>query len=411
MLPPDFILPNYGAGQPFGTTIANVPATIARLFGVPFAGGLPPLPESHWRPLGNPQRVVLLILDALGRNLLEAHPEHWAAVRQQTAVDHTITSVFPSTTVTCLSSLWTGHAPSQHALVSLFMFFPEYATVGQMLGLSPRFKDVPDALVEAGLKPETFLPVPSLPQQLASHDIPTHSFKPKSIVKSALSKMHDRGVKKQHGAISFADLLGQMTAVLEEEPSAPLFLSGYWPTIDSLSHIYTPHHPTVEAEMQTLFYQIEQFLLRPLSPTARRNTVLLIVADHGQIPFTTPHVAVPTDTALQDLLLFRGAGEARAPYLYARQGQAEALLNYLRQRYAKELVAFPSAEILEMGLFGPPPYPPELGRRLGDVIAILRDGRLFLNDAQDDYLITKMRAMHGGLSADEMFVPWLGVPF
>ena len=409
MLPPEFIIPDYGAGRPMGTTIANVPATIARLFDVPF-NGLPPLPESHWRPLGNPKRVVLLILDALGRNLLEEHPHHWAAVRGRAAVDKIITSVFPSTTVTCLSSLWTGHAPSQHALVSLFMLFPEYATVGQMLGLSPRFGDYPDALVEAGLKPEEFLPVPSLPQQLAQHDIPTHSFKPKSIIQSALSKMHDRGVKKQHGSVSFADLLGQITAVLEEEPSAPLFLSGYWPTIDTLSHAYTPHHPIVEAELQTLFYQIEQFLLRPLSPSARQDTVLLIVADHGQIPYTTPHVAVPTDPALQDLLLFRGAGEARAPYLYARQGQQEALLAYLRQRYEKELFAFPSAELLEMGLFGPPPYPPELSRRLGDVIALMRDGRLWLNDAKDDYLTTKFRAMHGGLTAAEMFVPWLGVP-
>ncbi len=56
-------------------------------------------------------------------------------------------------------------------------------------------------------------------------------------------------------------------------------------------------------------------------------------------------------------------------------------------------------------------YPPELSRRLGDVIALMRDGRLWLNDAKDDYLTnTKFRATHGGLTAAEMFVPWPGVP-
>ncbi len=207
-----------------GTTIANVPATIARLFDVPF-NGLPPLPESHWRPLGNPKRVVLLILDALGRNLLEEHPHHWAVLRRKRpSCTKSSPPSSPPPPSLCLSSLWTGHAPSQHALVSLFMLFPEYATAGQMLGLSPRFGDYPDSSGRSRAKNwKSSRPFPVCPSNWPPNTPPTAS-KPKSIIQSALSKnARPRGVKKQHGSVSFADLLGQMTAVLEEEPSAPSF--------------------------------------------------------------------------------------------------------------------------------------------------------------------------------------------
>ncbi len=307
MLPDEFVLPDYTTG----TTIANVPATVAALLGASF-DGLPTLPTAVWRPLGHPHRVVLLILDALGRNLLDTHPETWSAVGQQALVNETITSVFPSTTVTCLSCLWTGRAPSQHGLISLYMYLPEFAAVGQLLQLTPRLGKYPNALVDAGLDTETFLPVPSVAQQLAAQGIPTHSFKGQEIIDSALSKMHDRGVAHQHGAVSFADMMCQMAAVLEEKPAAPLYLCGFWPTLDTLCHIYTPQHPIVAAELQTLFYQIEQFFLRPLSPAARQDTVFLIVADHGQIPFCPhPRFVEPRPRHATTAPRLQGSGEPR----------------------------------------------------------------------------------------------------
>ena len=120
-----FLLPQYTTAvptePPTGTTIANIPATIARWFGLAY-DGLPPLPNTHSPTAVDkkpPQRIVLLILDALGRNLVDRHPQSFAPLLDTAVVDQTITSVFPSTTVNALSCLWTGAAPATHGLVQM----------------------------------------------------------------------------------------------------------------------------------------------------------------------------------------------------------------------------------------------------------------------------------------------------
>jgi len=63
--PEEYLLPDYDGGS-----IANVPATVAALLGVPFEG-LPPLRPQLWQPMAHGvKRVVLLIFDAWGWNLL-----------------------------------------------------------------------------------------------------------------------------------------------------------------------------------------------------------------------------------------------------------------------------------------------------------------------------------------------------
>ena len=86
----EFVWPNYVDGS-----IANVPATVAALLGVPFEG-LPPLRDECWRPLGNDvKRVVVLIVDAMGWNLLQSEKESLERVLGRTAVTSKLTSIFP----------------------------------------------------------------------------------------------------------------------------------------------------------------------------------------------------------------------------------------------------------------------------------------------------------------------------
>ncbi|HFC12117.1 MAG TPA: hypothetical protein ENJ56_04675, partial [Anaerolineae bacterium] len=65
-LPTEFILPDYNQ-----STIANLAPTLACWFDVPFAG-LPPLKDALWQPVtGDVQKVVVILIDALGWNLIQ----------------------------------------------------------------------------------------------------------------------------------------------------------------------------------------------------------------------------------------------------------------------------------------------------------------------------------------------------
>lgn len=401
-LPDDFLWPDYE-----GRSIGNIPATVAAMLRVPFTG-LPPLRPALWQPLGEVRRVVLLLVDSLGWNLFEQARPYLDSVLREAAVVGQLTSIFPSTTVAALSTLWTGLAPAQHGLVGLRLFFPEYAVAAQMLRFSPVFRSYPDALIEAGLKPESFLHGPGFAQQLAAGGVPTHAFKGYEIIDSALSKMHNRGVAGDHGIATVADLFVQMRLLLEKTAGEPLYLSAYWPTIDGLSHLYGWGHASVMAELRAIFAQLDVEFLQPLSAAARRDTALFIAADHGQVVSPPEqHVQLEDHPELRQMLLMRPTGEPRVAYLYARQGRQRDVVDYINERLGQAMVAISAEEALDAGLFGPSPHAPATRERLGDVVVIMRQGYILLTAAEKEKA-EKMIGRHGGMAAAEMQVPWLG---
>lgn len=402
-LPEEFVLPAYDGGS-----IANIPATAAALLGLPF-DGLPPLREAAWRPVsGDVKRVVVLLVDAFGWNLLQRVQDDLAWLLDRAAVRQKLTSVFPSTTVAALSSLWTGAAPAQHGFVGFRLFLPEQAVLSQMLHFTPVFARFPDALVEAGLEPEAFLQAPGVAEQLAAARVPTYSFKSYTFANSTLSQMHGRGVRKTFGIVTAADMFAQLRRLLEETAGQPLYAVAYWDAVDTLSHRYSFDHPSVAAELRSALTLLREELWRPLSATARAGTALFVTGDHGQVPTPSSQALYLADyPELEKMLLMRPAGEPRTLYLYARQGRQEDVIYYLREHLNQSAVALSATAVLDAGLFGPPPHAPETARRVGDVVALMRGGHVLLDPAEADS-VRRMRGRHGGLTAGEMEVPWLG---
>ena len=393
--PEDIRLPAYDGGS-----IANILPTVAKLFDVPFEG-LPPLRKPLWQSLsGDVRRVVVLLLDAFGHNLVRRQADRLAPLLARAQVNEQLTSVFPSTTVNALSALWTGRSPAQHGLVGLRLFFPELATMGQMIALTPTFSRLPDALVSAGLEPKTFLRAPGGAQQLARSGITTYSLKYYGFVKSALSLMQSNGVGESVGVVNMADMAVHLRDLLENA-------MGYWHSLDTLSHQYGPFHEAVALDLEATVYQLEQALLSQLSPEARRGTVFIITGDHGQI--VTPRkesIRLKHHDALNEQLLMRPAGEPRVPYFYARQGRVDLVRAYLEENFPDEMLVLSAREALEHGLLGPPPHDPVAIQRLGDVIAVMRHGYSFL--CPDDEPIPFI-GRHGSLHPDEMEVAWIGM--
>ena len=401
-LPEEFLVPDYSGG-----TIGNVPATIAALLGVPFKG-LRPLASPLWEPLGQAKRVVLLIIDAFGWNLFQKEQENLPDFTREAHVAGRITSIFPSTTVAALSSLWTGLAPAQHGMVGLNLFMPHYAVTMQTLAFTPSFEKHPNALIQAGLEPEKFLEGPGFAEQLISGGVPTYAFKGREIVDSALSKMHGRGVAGDTGIVTVADMFVQMKMLLESKAGESMFVSAYWPTIDTLSHVYGWDHAVVAAELWAILAQFQREFLGGLSPAARRETIFLLVADHGQIHTpVTQQIYLEDHPALQQMLFMAPAGEPRTPYLYVKNGRQTNVIQYIQDNLSEAMVAVPSQTALAAGLLGPSPHASVTEERVGDVLVTMRSGYVLLTERQRESA-KKMVGRHGGMTAAEMQVPWLG---
>jgi hypothetical protein len=149
------------------------------------ACGAAPLPYAPLRDLdvaalGAARTLVLLVIDGLGYNHLV---RHGAGGMLRHHLVGRLTSVFPSTTASAITTFLTGLVPQQHALTGWHLYFREVDRIVAPLPLQPRAPgDAPAALP---------------PHRLFAHgnlfdriDRPSWTISPASIVRSPFNVFH-----------------------------------------------------------------------------------------------------------------------------------------------------------------------------------------------------------------------------
>ena len=404
-LPPDFVVPNYG-----GRSIVNVPASIADILGGQL-GAAPLDPEILDGLGGGVRRIVLVILDALGyertQEILSESPDNGLhALFKRGARMAPLTSVFPSSTTAALTALWSGYTPAEHGFMGFQLFLREFGARAQMITFNPVGTDLlgHEQLLAAGLDPDKFLPVPSLPQTLAAAGVPVYNLIEQPFLKSALSRVQIRGARESFGFITSSDMWPALRGRLERHSGEHALFVAYWSKVDTLSHKYGPASDMIRAELDNFAWSFEREFLRRLTPAAREGTLFLLTADHGQVDISPSETVYLRDhPALRERLLMDSTGDPRAAYLYVRSGELEAARQYITEHLGEQFVVLDSQAALRAGLFGGGVQAPEARHRIGDLIVLAR-GPQTLWDRKDP---PKTRGMHGALLAREMLVPLL----
>jgi hypothetical protein len=401
-----FVLPDYG-----GRSLASVPATIAQLLGTPLQGIAPPLDGIYWRDLSSGiERVVLVLLDALGylpftRWVAEQPASVWGRLIQR-GILMPMTSVFPSTTANALATLATGMEPIAHGLLGYELFLREYGILTEMLSLRPVYSSGKETLLDWGLDPESFLPVPGIGTLLTAQGIQTTAYVPAAFVKGGLTRMCYRGFGQILGFADVEALFSMAQEALRHEQARPAFHYLYWGGIDKAIHTTGNQNGQWQAALANATRALEERFLARLTPRERDGTLLIMIADHGFVdaPLDLAH-DTERDPLLQRELLAPFSGEARAAYLHTLAGNGRATLQAVRAALGPNYYVHQSSALVDAGLFGAQPAAPEALARLGHLIAIPRG----LHYLDRKGLSQKLRGRHGGLSAEEMLVPWLAV--
>jgi predicted AlkP superfamily pyrophosphatase or phosphodiesterase len=317
-----------------------------------------------------------------------------------------ITSVFPSTTVAALTTLWTGCTPGEHGFLGSRLFLPEYGVLANMLRLAPAANPIFGTLLKWGFNPEGFLPVPSLAQRLdgAGVQTVTHLYGPH--IGDGLARIFLRGVTRARGHIGYSDMWINARETLLQRPQGPLLVNVYWTGMDDVGHTYGPDGERFASALRHLGRSLQEDLLDHLPLSTREGTLLVITADHGQI--TTPPsraVRLSDHPALQQMLWLPPAGETRASYLYVRPGEFESLDAYVEEYLSDRFVLLSTEEAVSVRLFGGSGVSPLSRSRLGDAILLARgDSQLISLGEEPSHL-----GHHGSLTQEEMLVPLLMV--
>jgi hypothetical protein len=409
-LPDRAIHPDYA-----GSSILNLPASICRWLGAGDFGGRP-LAERYVNLLAQAgiqpgfRSVVLILMDALSlqrlqRWMADGTAPIWGQLADR-GVLAPLTSLVPSTTSAALTSLWTGRSPAEHGIVGYELWLKEYGIVTNTIRHSPMsYTNDAGSLSKAGLTPEKFLPFRTLGSHLAACGVQSYAFQHVSILNSSLSRMLLNDVKTQAFNTS-SDLWVNLRLHLESQSGARLYNWVYWSEVDTFSHYYGPDDERTVAEFAGFSQSFERLFLNRLSPAARRDTLLVLIADHGQIPTPIdPQYDLRNHPALtRDLHIFP-TGEHRLAYFFVRPGRSQAVGEYLERTWPGKFRLVDPAQAVEKGLFGPGRPHLRLPDRLGDFIVLAEDSAYLWWGDKDN----KMHGRHGGLSADEMIVPFLAV--
>ncbi len=372
--------PDYGGGS-----LVNLVASIAEA-----RGGVarhPPLKTLSAAELAHARHVVLVLIDGLGDNYLARKGAGGELARRR---KRALTSVFPSTTASAITSSDTGCTPLEHGLTGWFPYFGEAGCVAAPLPFRTRGEDL--SLRSKGLTPERAFPAEPLFASLAVRSIVVTSSR---IVDSDYNLRHCVGAERR----AYASLEGFVLEVEAAVKSGPerKFVYAYWPEYDAISHRYGSQ----SAEALAQFEKIDEAFAQLRSRLSGTDTLILATADHGFID-VPPEDALELPAALAAQLRFPLCGERRVVYCHVHDadGFSRKAQDWLGERAEVK----PSRALMDEGWFGPGAAHPRFAERIGDVALVMRG-----SCTVKDWIPGEPRHLHignhGGTSEDEMNIP------
>jgi hypothetical protein len=268
------------------------------------------------------------------------------------------------------------------------------------------FRNDTGSLSRAGFQPERFLNLPLFGTHLKAYGVQPYAFQHASIIRSGLSQMLMGQDVEARGFNTATDLWINLRELILGRPGERQYIWVYWSEVDHYSHQYGPNDERPAAEFSLFSQAFERLLLNQLGTQRSGETLVILTADHGQITTRkTPHYDLRNHPNLARRLHLLPTGENRLMYLYIRPGQSEAVREYYDRSWPRQFASLDPAFAVQSGLFGPGKPHPMLLDRLGDLIVYGRGDAYLWWANKDNPLIGR----HGGLSPEEMLVPFLAV--
>lgn len=377
-------MPDYGTGGLYGLVHS------IRRFLDGEAWNLPGEQSSGQRD-GDKPVLVFLLIDGLGDAFLQRFGPGSTLLAHRA---RRITSVFPSTTASAVTTVLTGLAPATHGLTGWFIRDRRFLASVAPLPMRKRNSGAvvaPDA-------PARLFPYCGLFRDRYRESV---YINPKSIAYSAYSTRHGRGARivPYRG---LDDLIGAIeTAVAALKQSSGGYIHAYYPILDLLSHL----HGCAASRTVSEFARIDAAFASLLRRLSGSGTEIIVSADHGFIDSPPERsLDLARYPAAASMLTTPLHGERRAAFCEVRRGAEQDFEAYVGEALRGRAVVARSAALVAHGLFGPGPRHHRLRERVGTHTLLMEPGWTICDRIPGERG-HRMLGMHGGLSPQEMWVP------
>lgn len=402
-----FILPKYQ-----DDCFSNIPATVSRLFGVKSTRST--VSQEYFKKYVEQgyKNIILFLVDALGFYQWKRYGNKFPLFKQ---IDnkkclYPITAIFPSTTSSALNTINTGLTPAEHGLFEWTLYLPEIDKTIYTLPFTDIAVNKRDSLLEEKVKPEILFDFPTIYQEFKKENINSFSFLNKRYAESVYSKISRKG-SETLSFVNFSDLVVKLRTQVENSKGKNYFFI-YWDKLDTLSHDYGPSNDSCRVELAKLSFLFLTEIVQKLNKEIKKETLLIITADHGQIDINPGQtIYLNEDKLLMDSFKKDGKGEIIFPtgsprnvFLHIQEEKLDDIFQYLKGKLEDKADILKIERIIKLGLFGENQVKTEFRGRLGDLIILPYKNFTIWREYQNKkfaYL-----GHHGGLNREEMIIPF-----
>lgn len=350
-------------------------------------------------------RVVVLFLDGYGW-------EHWQrdhgdvpflSALTETGRVTPLTSTYPSETAAATTTFHTGLTPVEHGLLGWWQYVEEIDAVLEPLPFTTLAGDPVDE-VYPDVGKALLCDAPGLYERARDAGVDCRLHQPFPT---------DEPWTGAADAIRYdtVDELGVQLRRGVGDPDGPEYLYAYVPALDTAAHRFGTSDPRYRADLETVTETLRRELVEKTDSGAAERTLVVVTADHGIVD-TVPdeNVDISSLDAVWENLRTDADGDPIPPvgsprnlHLFLRDGTVERVRSALESRLPCR--TFTRAEAVERGLFGDREPSDRFRRRCGDLVVIHRDRGVWYDAAE-----LELVGMHGGLTREEMLVPFAVAP-
>ncbi|MBB4916318.1 alkaline phosphatase family protein [Streptosporangium saharense] len=372
------LLPAYGTAS-----LADLSRSLLAVLGMGSGPGDNPL------GLEPAKRVLVFLVDGLGAELLDAHPE--TAPFLTARRPRVLTAGFPATTATSLSTLGTGLPPGEHGMLGYQLAMPGTGHLLNCLRWTSAGPTVP---------PDEWQPTPTVFERAAAAGVSVSYVAPSEFGPTAFNRAVYRGTEFI-GADTLDDRVEGARVALARPRS---HVTVYYGDLDAAGHRFGWGSPQWLERLAAADNLAER-----LAGTLPQGSAMYVTADHGMVN-ATEWIDVDSQegryTALREGVALLG-GDTRVRHVYTAPGATQAVLGTWSELLEGRAWVVSRQEAVESGWFGPRVRQDWLPR-IGDVLAVPYTDCVIVASARET-LESSFIGVHGSLTAAEQHVPLLEV--
>jgi len=332
------------------------------------------------------QRECFVLIDGFGMDALATYGHAFPIFAEMKALAP-LTSHFPSTTATNLSSFGTGVLPGVHGMLGYTVRVPRSGEPGRLLN-SLKWDDRVDPIV--------WQATPTLFERAVADGINVSHVAAKRYEGSGFTQAALRGARYL-GANHLPDMVAETVRALAQPRS---FAYVYINNLDAAGH-----DAGVGSEKWLEALKVVSDLLDGLHNALPVGSRIWMTSDHGMVNSQNSVVLGLENNLMENITLV--GGEPRARHMYVREGSLVETASLWREYLGTRAAVQTKAEAIAAGLFGNS-VSMDSEDRMGDLIVIPHDD-LILIDPDRVKQESGMVGHHGGLTSIETQVPLLAL--